>query len=132
MATHTGTEGSVQIGSDAIAEVRSWTLTQEGETADTTTMDNTSGWRTHKPTLKAWSGEVECFWDETDTNGQVALDVGASVTLNLYPEGDSSGDNFYTGTATVTQAEASAAIDGIVEAKFSFQGNGACTRGDVA
>lgn len=132
MATHTGTEGSVEIGANAIAEVRSYSLTEEGETADTTTLDNTSGWRTHKHTLKAWNGEVEAFWDETDTNGQVALTIGSSVTLNLYPEGSTSGDNYYTGTATVTQAEVSAAVDGIVETKFSFQGNGALTRGDVA
>lgn len=132
MATHTGTEGSVEIGANAIAEVRSYTLTQEGETADTTTLDNTSGWRTHKHTLKSWNGEVTCFWDETDTNGQVALTVGSSVTLNLYPEGNSTGDNYYTGTATVTAAEVSAAVDGIVEAKFSFMGNGALTRGNVA
>lgn len=131
MATHTGTEGTVKIGSDAIAEVKSYTLSEEGETADSTTLDNTNGFRTHKHTLKTWSGSIECFWDETDTNGQVALSVGSSVTLNLYPEGDSSGDNYYTGTATVTGVETSAAVDGLVEAKFSFLGNGALTRGNV-
>lgn len=132
MATHTGTEGSVKIGTDAIAEVRSYTLTEEGETADTTTLDNSNGYRTHKHTLKGWSGDIECFWDETDTNGQVAMAIGSSLTLNLYPEGDTSGDNYYTGTVTVTQIEVAAAVDGIVEAKFSYQGNGALTRGDVA
>lgn len=132
MATHCGKEGSVKIGSDAIAEVRSYTLSEEAEIADTTTLDNTNGYRTHKDTLKKWSGEIECFWDETDTTGQVALAPGSSVSLNLYPEGDTTGDNYYSGNVTVTQAEVSAAVDGIVEAKFSYEGNGVLTRGDVA
>lgn len=132
MATHTGNEGTVKTGSNAFAEIRSYSLNIEGETADTTTFASTGGWRTHSHTLKSWSGELECFWDETDTNGQVSLDAGDSITLNLYPEGDSTGDNYYTGTATVTAIEVSASVDGIVEAKFSFQGSGALTRGNVA
>lgn len=131
MPTHTGTEGSVKIDENNIAEVRSWSLSEEGETADTTTLDNTDGWRTHKHTLKAWSGEIEAFWDETDIDGQVSLSRGSSVNLNLYPQGDATGDNYYSGVATVTDANVSAAIDGIVEAKFTFQGNGVLNRGDV-
>ena len=44
------------------------------------------------------SSIVECHWDETDTNGQEALDVGTSATIELYPEGADSGDAYYHGT----------------------------------
>lgn len=133
MGTHAGNEGSVQISSNEIAEVKSWSIEEQGETADSTTFDNTNGWRTHKHTLKGWSGEVECCWDEADTNGQGALTIGSSVTLNLYPEGDDvNGDVYYTGTATVTGISRQASVDGMVEASFSFQGNGALTQSTVS
>ena len=128
MATHAGIEGTVEIGSDTIAEIRSWSIEEQGETADDTTLSNTSGWRTHLHTLKSWTGQVDCFWDETDSNGQGALTIGASVTLNVFPEGDDvNGDVYYTGTATVTNITRQAAVESVVEASFSFQGNGALT-----
>ena len=131
MANHAGKEGHVAIGANQIAEIRSWSLSIEGKTVDSTSIDNTDNWESHQHTTKAWSGKVDCFWDESDTNGQVAIDVGDSVTLNLYPEGDDTGDNFYTGTATVTSIDVNSSHDGMVEASFSFQGNGTLTRGDV-
>lgn len=133
MATHAGIEGTVEIGANAVAEIRSWSIEEQGETADSTSFTNTNGWRTHKHTLKTWSGEVECFWDEADTNGQGALTIGSSVTLNVYPEGDDvNGDVYYTGTATVTGISRQASVDGMVEASFTFQGNGALTESTVS
>ncbi len=44
--------------------------------------------------------------DKADTNGQVALDVvygtKASLTINYYPEGNTTGNKKYVGTAYVT------------------------------
>ena len=88
--------------------------------------------RTYLATLTSFSGSVDVFWDETDTNGQVALTVGSTATLNVYPEGDTSGDNYYTGSIIVTGFDVTGSFDGMVEASISFQGNGALTRGDVA
>ena len=132
MATHAGKEGTVKIGSDVIAETISWQIQETGETVDTTTLDNSKGYRTHLHTLKSWEGSIECLWDETDSSGQGAVTIGASVTLSVYPEGDSSGDIYYSGTATVTQIQRQASVDGRVEASFSFQGTGALTQSTVA
>jgi hypothetical protein len=57
--------------------------------------------KTFQPTQTFWEASVEVFWDETDTNGQQAMSVGASVTLNTYPEGSSSTDSYKTGAAIV-------------------------------
>lgn len=127
MATHAGKEGTVKISANAIAEVRGFSIDVTTETTDSTTLDNTTGYRTHKPTWSAWTGTVDCYWDETDTNGQNALTAGASVTLNVYPEGDGAGDTYLTGTATVTSITRSMTIDGMVEASFGFTGNGELT-----
>ncbi len=87
--------------------------------------------RTHLITLTSFDGSIDVFWDETDTNGQVALGVGSSVTLALYPEGDSSGDTYYSGTALVTGVSRSSSFDGMVEASITVQGSGALTTSTV-
>lgn len=122
MANHTGSEGTVKIGANAVAEVTGWSLSHRANTIDDSELSDAA--ETHKLGRTSWDGSVDCHWDETDTTGQGALTVGASVTLNLYPEGATSGDTYYTGTATVTQIERSASIDSIVSAKFSFKGTG--------
>lgn len=129
MATHTGSEGTVKIGANAIAEIRSFSIEQTSDTAEDTTMGDS--WRTYKSTLKAWSGSVDVYWDETDTTGQGALVVGAEVTLNVYPEGSTTADKYLTGTAIVTGFTVTASFDGMVEASISFQGNGALTSSTV-
>jgi hypothetical protein len=124
MANHTGSEGVVKIGTNTLGEVRSFTITETGDTIEDSTMGDSS--RTYKAGMKTFTGSVVCYWDETDT-AQIALTVGASVTLNLYPEGTTTGDKYYTGSVLVTSIERSAAFDGMVETTFSYQGTGTLT-----
>lgn len=130
MATHTGSEGTVKVGANTIAEIRSYSIEQTADTTEDTTMGD--AWRTHKTTLKSWSGTVDVYWDETDTNGQSALVVGAEVTANFYPEGSTTGDAYLTGTAIVTGKTVSASFDGMVESTITLQGTGALTTGTAA
>lgn len=130
MAVHKGSEGYVKVGANTVLEVKDWSLTESAETIDTTSMGDTA--RTYVPSLTTASGSISVHWDETDTTGQGAMTVGAEVTLNLYPEGDTSGDYFATCSAIITEAGKSASFDGLVEASFSFSVNGAVTWGTVA
>ena len=129
MATHKGSEGTVKVGSNAIAEIRSYNIDETADTLEDTSMGDTA--RTYKPSLTSFSGSIDVFWDETDTSGQGALDIGAEVTLNFYPEGDTSGDTYYSGSAIVTGVTRSASFDGLVEASISVQGTGALTETTV-
>lgn len=129
MATHTGSEGTVKVGANAIAEIRSFSIEESADTLEDTTMGDTA--RTYKSSLTTYTGTVDVLWDETDTNGQGALTIGASVTLNLYPEGDTSGDTYYTGTAIVTGRTINSSFDGLVEMSISVQGSGALTQTTV-
>jgi predicted secreted protein len=81
--------------------------------------------------LTSWSGSVDVYWDETDTTGQGALTNGAQVTLNVYPEGDTAADSYYTGSAIVTGVSVSSSFDGMIEASISVQGTGALTQATV-
>lgn len=129
MATHAGSEGTVKVGSNAIAEIRSFSLEETADTLEDTTMGDTA--RTYKSSLTTFTGSVDVFWDETDTSGQGALTTGASVTLNVYPEGDTAGDTYYTGSAIVTGVTRSSSFDGLVEASITVQGSGALTASTV-
>lgn len=130
MATHTGSEGTVKVGSNAIAEIRSFSIEQSADTLEDTTMGDTA--RTYKSSLTTYTGTVDVLWDETDTTGQGALTIGAEVTLNLYPEGDVTGDTYYTGTAIVTGRTINSSYDGLVEMSISVQGSGALTETTVS
>lgn len=129
MATHHGKSGVVKVGANSVAEVTQFSITETAETADDSAMGD--GARTHKTGLTSATGNITCHWDPSDTNGQQALTVGASVTLNLYPGGADSGDAEISCTATVTSVSPSAQLDGIVSRSFDFQANGAVTHGTV-
>lgn len=130
MATHTGSEGTVKVGSNAVAEIRSYSVEQTGDTIEDSTMGDS--WRTFKSTLKSWTASVDVYWDETDTTGQGALTVGSEVTLNLYPEGASTGDSYFSGTGIVTGKTVTASFDGMVESTISVQGTGTLSNSTAA
>lgn len=130
MATHKGSEGVVKVGSNTVAEVRDWSISITADTVEDTTMGDSA--RTYKPSLTAATGSISCFWDETDTTGQNAMTAASEITLNLYPEGSDSGDNYYTASVIITEETANASFDGMVERSFNFTANGAVTFDSVA
>ena len=129
MATHTGSSGVVKVGTNTVAEVRSFTLDTTAELLEDTALTDTS--KTFQVGKKGATASVECFWDETDTNGQIAIVEGEQVTMTLYPEGADSADYYFSGTYLVTANSVSVPTDGMIEATFSATMTGALTRGTV-
>jgi len=129
MATHKGSEGIVKVGSNSVAEIRSYSIEESADTLEDTSMGDSA--KTYKPSLTSFSGSLDVFWDETDSSGQGALSIGSEVTLNVYPEGDTTGDTYYGGSAIVTGVSRTGSYDGLVEASISVQGNGALTESTV-
>ena len=124
MANHNGSEGLVKIGTATVGELRSYSISETAGTIEDTTLGDSA--KTYKAGQTTWSGSCDAFWDEADA-GQTAITAGASITLNFYPEGDTTGDTYASGTALVTEISTSSSIDGMVEVSFSFQGSGALT-----
>ena len=124
MAIHKGSEGTVHVGTDAVAEIKSYSVEETSDTVEVTSMGDS--FRDYLPTLTSFSGSIDVFWDEEDT-AQIALQVGTEVTIKFYPEGTDTGDKYYTGTAIVTGSSISASFDGMVEASISVQGKSALT-----
>jgi hypothetical protein len=123
MATHSGSEGKVFVGSSQIAEVKSWSLEVTSDMVDASIIG--TQWRKSHPTIKSWSGSFEAFWDEEDKNGQGKLSAGNTVTLNLYPQGDEVGNPYFSGQVIITSVAYKASFDGLVESSFSFTGTDA-------
>jgi len=129
MASHTSAQGTVTIGGNVVAELRSMSLETSAEIIDATTI--TSAAKIKKAGTVSFTGSIDCFWDETDTNAQITLIEGATVAVVYLFEGNTSGDYSYSFSALVNSVSISASVDGMVEASFSFEGTGAITRGTV-
>jgi len=129
MANHTGVSGVVKVGSNVVAELRSFTIDTTAELIEDTTLTDTS--RSYQIGKKGATVSAECWWDETDTNGQIAIIEGSQVALNLYPEGADSGDYYFSGTWLIGSNSISIPTDGIIEASFNATLTGALTRGTV-
>lgn len=119
MACYAGKAGVVSVGGSNVAQVRSYTITENSDTAECTAMGDT--YRTHVATLKSWEGSAELVWDKQDD----AIAVGSTVALIVYPEG--SGDNM-AGDIIITSMEVTADYEDVVTATISFTGTGALTR----
>lgn len=122
MANHLGREGTVKISSTTIGELRNYSLAHSSDVVEDSIIGDT--YRTRKATLKTWSVNGDLYWDEVDA-GQIALTIGSTVTVNLYPEGIASTSTYYSGSGIVTKFDISAAFDGMVEGSISIEGNGA-------
>jgi hypothetical protein len=130
MATFSGSDGVILVGTDQVAEVRSYSIDESMDTLEDTSMGDSA--RTYKTSLKSFSGSADVFFDDTDTSGQGALTVGTSATLNIQMEGNTTGDHKLSGTVLVTGRTITGSFDGLVEASITFQGTGALTEGTVA
>ena len=124
MANHKGSEGTVHIGTDAIGEIKSYSVNESMNVIDDSNIGDTA--KTYQSGSTEWDGSCDVFWDEADT-AQIALSNGASVTVKFYPEGTTTGDKYYTGTALVTGISRSASVDGMVDASYTLKGTGALT-----
>ena len=121
MATKLGREGLIKLSSTTIGELRNYALTHTSDTVEDSVIGDT--YRTRLASMKSFSVSGDLYWDEGDA-GQLLITIGSSVTLNLYPEGATTGDVYYSGAAIVTQFNVSASFDGIIEGSIQFEGNG--------
>ena len=126
MTTHIGNNGSVKIGANTVAEVVDFSLTEGVNVADDTAIGDTSD--SHKIGTLNWSGSISCYWDETDSTGQEAMTAGSSVDVHLLPDGATTADIDFNGTATIVGIERGTVNNAIVTANFTFTGSGDLTR----
>jgi predicted secreted protein len=132
MATITGNNGAVTIGSTAIAAVRNFSVEMTADTIETSVMGTDV--RTYVQGMSSFSGSADIYFDPSEfddaesTFNPTAGLVGASgVAVKLYLEQNysSTSDYAFTGNVIVTGYTVNSSMDGMVEASISFQGTGA-------
>jgi len=128
MATHHGKEGVVKAGGTAIGEITGFTLETTADVVEDTQLSDAA--KTFVPGRTSFSGTLDMHYDETDSPQQT-LTTGSSIAFILLPEGDTSGDESFTGSGIVTGMNVTNAMDGIISRSVTFQGTGALTRGTV-
>jgi len=126
MATHFGKEGVVTAGGTGIGELTGYTLeTTSDVVEDTQLSDSTKSFVSGRT---SFSGTLEMSYDETDSPQQT-LTAGTTISFILAPEGNSSGDETFTGSGIVTGMSVNVTLDGITTRSVTFQGTGTLTRG---
>lgn len=131
MATFSGADGIVKVtpsggSATAIGEIRSFSVEQQSDTVEDTKMGDSA--RTFKKTLSQFTVSIEALFDDGDS-AQTAMTIGTSLTFDILPEGDSSGDYKLSGAGIITSINQSQSFDGLVERSFSVQGSGALSIG---
>lgn len=130
MAGKSSNSAEIQIGANTVAKMLSFNVDQGCVIIDDTVIGDAAD--THQVGTTNWTAQVECFWDEDDTNGQEAMTIGASVDFSAMPEGDGSTLIDYNGTASVSAINYVIAKNEIIKASFTVTGNGALTRSVLA
>ena len=126
MATHFGKEGVVTAGGTGIGELTGYTLETTADVVEDTQLSDAG--KTFVAGRTSFSGTLEMSYDETDSPQQT-LTAGTSISFILAPEGNSSGDETFTGTGIVTGMSVNVTLHGITTRSVTFQGTGTLTRG---
>jgi predicted secreted protein len=143
MSTYTGQAGLIKIGSDIVAELRSFTIDQTQDTVEVTAMQaagssSTAVSRSYKPGLSTFTISGDIYFDGDDT-AQAALEggldeggLGTALSFKVYPAGVGASDGkAFSGSAIMTSFSVSSSVDGAVEASFAAQGTGDLTMDDA-
>ena len=130
MGKHHGKSGTVKTGSHDIAHVTKFSVKENVPTTDSTEMGSAA--EEHLTGIPNWSAQVDCWYDPADTTGQVSMEIGDSITLSLYTDGDATGKKYLTGTATITDIAIDSDMSSTVKQSFSCKGNGLLSRSTAA
>jgi len=124
MSTHKASTGLMKIGSDILGELTDMSIEQSADMIESTQMSDST--KSFVSGQTSWTCSATCHWDEGDT-AQEALTVGASITINFYPEGATTGDIYGTGAGLVSSVGVASTKNGIVSRTFSMQGTAGVT-----
>jgi hypothetical protein len=122
MAMFHGNSGAVKLATNAVAEVTEFSYSEEDVAmVERQTMGDTATTPVASGCSKG-SGSITCVFEHDDANGQEALDIGETLTLNLYPGGDTAGREKLSGSVVVTSSELTASMTDDVMISFNYAG----------
>jgi hypothetical protein len=111
MATHHGKEGVVTAGGTAIGELTGFTIETTGDVVEDTQLSDSE--KSFLAGRTSFSGTLEMHYDETDSQ-QETLTAGSSISFVLLPEGNTTGDQSFTGSGIITGMSINNAMEHIL------------------
>jgi len=121
MAARSGKAGTVTWNGEVVGHVISWSTNLEGDAIDVTGMTE-AGVAAFIGGVTRGTCDFECFLDTTTAVQPDEMDPVTSATLAL-----ADGVNTISGTAIITSAKPTVAVDGAVKWSCSAQFTGAIT-----
>lgn len=132
MARIKGQNGYLEVGGVEVGERTSFDLEISAAEADATVMG--VDWTDLETLQKSASGTIEVLYDPADA-GQTALVAGlmagSSVTLTLFPGGETSGLKKFEGSFKVLSATLPVPVNDLVKRSFSVKNAGAVTESSI-
>lgn len=115
-----GKSGVVYLTAVQVKYAIDWTYGESGNEAEKTAGgDSAKSWLVGLPD---GGGSVGCRWDPSDSTGQESLSVGDSVTLILYPDGNTTGDSKLEGSVVIQSIDRDWSYEGVPGFKFNYRG----------
>lgn len=118
MARYKGHNGYADVDGTEIGERVSFDINITTNELEASTQGN--DWTDTDGGQLSAAGTIEVFTDPNDA-GQSALTVGSTVTLNLYPEGNTSTLEHISGNFLVTERGASSSVGDLVKSSYSVK-----------
>lgn len=130
MAIFRGRDGVVEVGSDEVLRLQSWSFSETESQIETDAMGDT--WGGTLGDIKRASGDIVFYLDDTaSANAQAAITLGAVVTLRLYEQGKATGRVYRTGSARISQISAPVTKGEVVTVTASWVSDGAWSTATV-
>lgn len=125
MATYRGSDGSLTIDGDSMAELQSWKLNTSRPVLDTTAMGDTAGEK--RLDILNWDGEATVNFDYGDPAQAALVDamLAAAEPAAMAGVFRVSATKTFTGNILPTSIPITSQRGNLVTASFSFTGTGA-------
>ena len=118
MAVLKGKNGVVKVGAVAVGNVTSYSVSEEADMLETTSIGADINGRTYVPGLRQITGSIDCNIDPTD-NAQMAFEVGDTVAIVLELATGAS----LQGNVIITNSSIEVGAADLITASFDFQSN---------
>ncbi len=128
MAVHHGKEGVITVGGTAIGNVTGYTLDTNHDVVESTALEDSN--KSFLVGRGTFTASIDMNYDETNAQ-QASLTQGSSLSFVFLPEGNSSGDESFSGTGIVTSMSVGVTLDGVTTRTVALQGTGGITIGTV-
>jgi len=125
MAVLKGQNGVVKVGGTAVANVTSFSISEEADMLETTSLATTvngANGRTYIPGLRQISGTIDCNLDPSNAQ-HMSFEVGSTVGIVLELNSGGAVAGSISGQVIITNSSMEITPDAIVTASFDFQTN---------